>query len=556
MAHQARNLYALMPSALWSASKTKLCADVLKLSAGVIASTVIMLSVPTLGLSQTFTDYPQGGVQPKNGWDSFRNLKTSGNCVEGDTVTDPGSTTDVDFTEIDDASSLMDALKISVHAKAGLIGGASGSADATFSRQVTLTSTGTNIAVHVLTTNGATYLIPTGSALTVQQKLLVAAQVQGLRRLPADTILQSTSIHLTQRAKKLITQGRFKDFRSLCGDSFVSAVSTASGIDGVVVADTKGKDEKTAVTAAVEAGYGAFAGGASTNTTTDVMQSENRIHIKYHQVGGGPTITVAQSVKDFHQLVANIGSAANPTFSPKTLLEYTPYTNLLDYYQASEGDLGHIANQYFRLFSFTAAANEVIGHPEEFILDEGADVNSVAKLATKAQNDMGVLQAALANCGGNKTCVYPAPPFYPTDYDYRAGLPLTKADGEPWASAAGLRQAIANDQQALSNVSPTVSSFECDIPDPPPLTGCIRGHYTLSPNSTYVKLQAEIASDQQKLSGINAFPDDEIRFRVYVFDTNTNRCAVLAEQDACITGTTLNDYRAFIVRSDPKIPHH
>jgi hypothetical protein len=354
-------------------------------------------------------------------------------------------------------------------------------------------------------------------------------------------------------------------FRLECGDSFVSAKIDGSGLEGLASGDTHSDSEKTSFSASLKASYGGAGGGVSTDNTTAKMESEDRVRITYRQLGGGGYKT-ATTIKDFKNLVENIGSAATGNNATTFILfEIRPYTELADYTLAvDEQPMATMANQFYRLYTIRDITTDVIVNPDQYITDEGASITSVASIGNAVQSDMLLIAAALKACTAidkNKprapvSCQLPnrtdGTVVPTTDYDFRAGLPLKKSDAAAWASEQADQKTLADAEQALKSIPPTVSHFVCDIPDPLPLTGCVSGHYDQISNGRYTALSDKIQGLKSKLSSLpKAYDDDEMRYRVYVALPNQIRCSAHIEDNGCIVGTELLAYRDKIKASHP-----
>ena len=115
-------------------------------------------------LSETFTPYPgNAGVQLGTGWDSFRGEKTPGSCVIAGQVIDQGEVRNVDYKEITDTSSLMEAFSVSAEAKVSAMG-TGGSASASFSKSVKIDNYGLNVAVNIKYCGGCSVFGSDGSS--------------------------------------------------------------------------------------------------------------------------------------------------------------------------------------------------------------------------------------------------------------------------------------------------------------------------------------------------------------------------------------------------------
>lgn len=511
------------------------------------------LTIVTLsGAANAQSQIPfQDGVVTGVGWDSYRGQHTARSCVVFELYKETGIVTDVDYQQVDDTTSLLNTFKMSASAKVGFAMGGGG-ASASFARSTRITTTGTNIAVHVLTLYGSEYVVPRGTARNLKSSS--SSSIRDAPKRPTSEFLRTGSIHLTPQAR-VWARKDLRRFRQECGDSYISGTSRGSGINGVAVADTRSEEERQSFSAAVQGNYGPVGAKAEVEKAVESMATQNRVHITYVQLGGSgmPTST---DIKSFRALVEKIGSAAAPsdTNAPKTVMEYRPYTELGDYKSAAgaSGDAEAIVDQYLRLLTLTRWASvDIITEPNKYDLSQDTKITAVADMATKANSDMVTLRTTLAACNP-RGCSFPAG-LPRDDYLYRTKLPLTLELARPWAESQSIRAQLADVNASIATTSATVSRWVCDVPPVPLLDNCPAniGHYENDPNPTYQALTASLGSLQKRLNDLGLVLDDaETRFRVYIAEPNRRRCQDLLQQTGCITGAELNGYRAQMVQSN------
>lgn len=509
---------------------------------------LIAFSTPCAAAPQIL-DYPQGGVLLKNGWNTQENRKTPQLCVEGDVISDAGMTTDVDYKEVIDTSSLMDAFGFSASAKVSALGGAA-SASVKFSKEVKVETTGTNIAVRVLTLRGAKYVVPIGAGPSIQATLTADKQ----RTLEPKSLdradLKLDAIHLTARAKKWAISDPWR-FHLECGDSYVSAHLVGTGINGLVAADTRSEQEKTALRASFSGSYGPVSGQADVSQDIQTMASSSRLHITYHQIGGA-NLEVANTLSSFNDIVRTIGPKAYDANGTPIYLEARPYTELADFTPPPEFTLvTDMVNEYFRLFTVRDLTTDVITNPTQYILGGPVDIASVSAVGSKIGLDMDALFRSISECsqtlkrGMMNTCILP--PNVPlTDYIYRAHLPLRKVDGQPYRDMQSLYNELTAAERNLKSTPIFVKESVCAIGIEP---FCVKYIDLNKSNPAYTFAQQKVTDLKRQIAAKpEVFDDIEMRYKIYVAYPAQIRCREHVDNNGCVVGNELNSLRDEVSR--------
>jgi hypothetical protein len=487
-------------------------------------------------------DYPLTGVVLGNGWDSVQSRKTSANCIVGDEFQDEGTTTSVKYTEVTDRSSLMDALKVSASAKISAISGASFSTTVDYAKTTKLSSTGTNIAVRVMTLRGANYIVPVGTQGSIRTAL--SNRRLGDAMAPPDSqLLQQGSIQLTPRAARL-ARSNFTQFKRECGDGYVAAVLRGGGMSGIAIAKDTSSEESSSFAAAVKGTYGNVTVAASVAQTAERLASSNRVEINYQLLNGGSK-TTAVTLGEFGQLIRSITAADVASNSNSILMEVRPYTELSSYVSAvSLGDMEALASQYYRLETLRETVNSVIADPEAFVFEGRVTLAATQALGTKIESDLVKIEEALEKCLEMPRCVAPTG-LKLDDYDYRSELPLSKVLAQPWLDIQNLKSALPAMRATLSGMNPTYNERYCsDRKSGPGFNICVGWSYRTKDNQDYISLNNQINSFDAQISASKATDNVETRYRVYISAPNEQRCSSTTLGRACITGDRLGNYRS------------
>lgn len=459
--------------------------------------------------------YPaRSGVQLKNGWDTFRGSKTPGICVEADEVSDKGQSRTVRYIEVTDASSFMTALSVSAEAKVSALLGGGGSASASFSKTVTLDTTGLNLVVDLKILQGARYLVPSLRA-TAQQYGGSTSSAAG----PTETSVGS--IRLTPQAVALAAQDPVS-FREQCGDAFVSTIRMGHGIQGAYVIKTRGESERVEFSGKVSGSYGPFSGSVEAQRRIQALESESRVAIYYFQLGA-PGLPIATNDKEFQALVQSIGATAtqeNATAFEIGLIRYGVLINHPKYQEFDRADLEAMADQYYRLYSLDAQINEMLTK-DEYFFDRKVSLESLRAAQNAVKHDIRTLYTALKSCASSPaTCKYPND-ISRNDYSHRAKLPVRKDQVNDWNR---VQQAKADLLVAERNL----------------IWARLTSLISMVNRALASSLEQRVAGLKEKIATIEASADStQERFKVWIEFPSRARCKA-EEHNLCLDNDQLN----------------
>ncbi len=238
---------------------------------------LLNLRAPTVFLSeldvQTF-DYPEVGVQLRQGWNSDRAMPAPANCVTGSARPLELKSNTVTFQDVMDREQVHKAMRASAKGGYGTF-----SAKASFSRSVNTTSTHRNVLATVDVLSGGHGLVPDET---------------------------SGRIELTPFALQLLNSGigvsksdRLERFYRHCGDSFVAALHKGASLSLLYSFVMDEVDIKQMMSVSAKGGFGGGSASASARQSLDRTRSNTRINIEQIHSGGpaGLPADVTQSLK-------------------------------------------------------------------------------------------------------------------------------------------------------------------------------------------------------------------------------------------------------------------
>ena len=322
-------------------------------------------------------------------------------------------------------------------------------------------------------------------------------------------------------------------------------IRNASGIEGVVSANTRNETEKTSASAAIRGTYGVASGSVTATQTMESMESQGRVSIQYHQIGGVGTV-ISTTPEAFRKLIVDIGPIANGQTSAPHHVGLMSYKRLANYRSpfATNLDMEVMANQYYRLETIRRQLFEAISHPQNYVFNDKVPQDSMNSLATAVQQDMNKLSTALGKCADQpKTCRYPSG-VERRDYTYRSKMPLSQVAAADWtelkAAQDGLPAAVAAHaatpaklggvRRCVTRILSACTNFTYDYPDNPQFAAT---------KATVDQLNATIA----RLSGAKSI--DEQRYRLFILLPAQQRCQS-GENDVCINATEMAQFKSIM----------
>jgi hypothetical protein len=477
-------------------------------STATIATCSVLFSVtPAIAQSawETFSAYPESGVQLGNGWDSFRGSKTLANCVIAKSTDDSGQKREIHYTEVSDISSLLTAFSVSVGAKVGGITGASGSAAASFSRTIKIDTTKLNIAADIRIVEGASYLVPVG--VPSSDASGSGAQTGDMGSIP--------SIRLTEAAVRLAREDPI-NFRSQCGDVFVSTIRKESGIQGLFTVNTRTYNEKLELGGKIDAAGGPFGGGADLKQRMERLDQASQISVQYYQLGGA-SLPVATNQKEFQELVYRIGEAANSANASPFEVGLMPYQRLSNFPNGATEDatkLADMADEYYRLYSLDSQIDAILTG-DDYAFDKKVTRGTVASVQDAIKVDMALLKKALQNCSNSpSTCMYP-PTASTNDYEFRMAMPVHKTSVKSWNDLQTFQQNLKTAEahlQSLTSLPVPMEQLPIQAGEDP--------HPTATARADLKKAQDQV--DEMKAN----FDTTEERFEYWIELPVRERCRV------------------------------
>jgi hypothetical protein len=225
---------------------------------------LLNLRAPTVYLSelgvQTF-DYPEVGVQLRQGWNSDRAMPAAANCVTGVARPLELKSNTVTFQDVMDREQVQKAMRASAKGGYGAF-----SAKASFSRSVNTTSTHRNVLATVDVLSGGQGLVPDEA---------------------------TGRIELTPFALQLLTGGigvskvdRLERFYRHCGDSFVAALHRGASLSLLYSFVMDEEDIKQMMSVSAKGGFGGGSASASARQSLTRSRTNTRINIEQIHSGG------------------------------------------------------------------------------------------------------------------------------------------------------------------------------------------------------------------------------------------------------------------------------
>lgn len=375
--------------------------------------------------------YPEAGVQLGTGWHSTRLTKTNENCVLASQTEDRSEKRTQRFDEFSDTASFMTSLSMSAKAKASWIIGASGSASGSLLRTYNMDMNSLNISVDVRIARGASYLAPKDEGPD-----------------------QSNAIRLRSGLAQLAASNPM-EFRRRCGDAFVSSIFRQSGIQGVYSFRTRTQKERDEIKGKMAGSYGLFSASASAKQIIDQMGKEGRLSIHYTQLGGAGT-KIATTEGELRTLVTELGTATDGAAPVEIGITY--YSELPNFPQsqnATDPDIGQIADQHLRLENLIGAMNDMRQDRAAYGIYDNHALRRIELLQDAAISQRNRLKQTLQDCIGNdRDCVYPAD-LPRDDYDIRAQLPVRFSDIPDTEAALAQQDQVLQQIGALAQLPST-----------------------------------------------------------------------------------------------------
>lgn len=380
-------------------------------------------------------DYPVDGVSLGQGWDSLRDIKTQGRCIQFSAAQAGGQVAHVEMVRVFDSDTLRRALSVTYEAEATAqfgVGGGGGSVKTQFVKSSELNKQHVNLLIKATAQNGVAFTSPPATDAGV--------------------------IELTPAAHALLEDQ--SAFLRRCGDSFVSAIERGAELFALYQFSSKKKtdNEQTITSFSASGSYLAFSGSGSTSSaSTREAISKNEVSgLKYfHAAHRGLRLPFnEESIKD---AVSSLGSAPELQDSQPYRVQLTRYDSLPGW---KEGPIKSgsstrevLVAQYSRLTDLAEAVRDMERNPDDYELAYAYDVQARGTLGAMLQERLSELQNLLKACEDQKEkpeslsfvptaiakvlshCTTGADDFIFSDYPIRSLMPLPKSREQPFYTA-------------------------------------------------------------------------------------------------------------------------
>lgn len=368
-------------------------------------------------------DYPPSGVDLGVGWNSEAEGKTTASCVRFKKVTPLSQDKIAQVYSVTDTSSLNEAFEVSASFRIKAIaGGASGTAK--FTHNLAIDQNSSNFAVRARVMNSAEYVAPLDIDGPDTNFL-----VHGLSPEVNARTFQSAKIELTGEAAEWAITDRDK-FKRVCGDSFVSAISSGATFLGVISFSETSRQERTDINVTAQASGTIWNAQGAFSAKMAEFEKNNRLNIQVIEQGGsGGTIPLDR--EKMLAAVQNLPQAA--VQAPKRFsIELTDYSSLASW-PSSPLDIRlterqKIAQSYYKLWSLYRSMEHMVASPNKYYWAWDVSLESLKLWQDIVFGDLKSLEAMAVECDAGTRCVYDNNALsHMSDYTYRSHLPVPLA---------------------------------------------------------------------------------------------------------------------------------
>lgn len=369
-------------------------------------------------------DYPDGGVELGQGWESTAGQKTNASCIDFTEAKDLAQDKTLDLKEVTDKSSLMNQLDVSAEAQVKGIAG-SASAKVKFVSSTKVDEEQSNFSVHARVLNGANFVGPP----------------------------KSGQIDLKPSYRRL-AHSNLTQFLQQCGDSYVLGLIGGAELSAILAFHVYQVDEKKALSVSVSgSGWNTFEASGSVSQTMNKYASSSQFSILYHEAGGsGDPIPTTQEglVQVIHGLPSLAQSA--PKYFTIKLARYDTLPSWPD--KKSDWlytQYAAIASQYGKFSSLHESVVTMIAKPDDYILDHGVSRSDLDQIEGQLLDHLKRLKQKSADCldSSGANCKIQSQDKV-SDYEYRIRLPIRKVACPAYISLqAAIADAPVKHQQYL-----------------------------------------------------------------------------------------------------------
>jgi hypothetical protein len=242
---------------------------------------------------------PETGVDLGWGWRGTQGEAVPTRCVEFGPAQAAGQTVSLEFSEVQDSYELAKSLDMSSAATVKGVG-YKVSGEAKFAKNTRVKTSETTFVIEAEVLNPAAYASP-----------------------PPDM----DSVRLTTQAVALARRNDgLAAFKQVCGDGYVSALTTGAKFIAVVAVKTRSVQERESLRAKIEGGGWGVKVNAAMNSESSSARDSMQRRISVHQSGGAP----AEIPMEPEEIVAHAKNLAMLADAGGKLfrLAVTPYQNL------------------------------------------------------------------------------------------------------------------------------------------------------------------------------------------------------------------------------------
>lgn len=242
---------------------------------------------------------PETGVDLGWGWRGTQGEAVPTRCVEFGAAQAAGQTVSLEFSEVQDSYELAKSLDMSSSATVKGVG-YEVSGEAKFAKNTRVRTSETTFVIEADVLNPAAYAGPPPDMDSVR--------------------LTTAAVALARRNDGLAA------FKQVCGDGYVSALTTGAKFIAVVAVKTRSMQEREALQAKIEGGGWGVKVNAAMNSESSSAKDSMQRRISVHQSGGAP----AEIPMEPEEIVAHAKNLAMLADAGGKLfrLAVTPYQNL------------------------------------------------------------------------------------------------------------------------------------------------------------------------------------------------------------------------------------
>lgn len=370
-------------------------------------------------------EYPRDGVSLGQGWDSLRETKVPGQCIEFTAEEAGGQVAQIQTKRIFDSDSLRHSVSLSYSASASAtfgLGGGEGSAKRTFVSSSEVNHQHLNLLVKGEVQNGVLFASPAKTSKGV--------------------------IQLTAVASKLLKKSR-SEFLSYCGDSFVGSIERGAELYALYQFSNakRAKEESKSSFLSVSANYMGFSGSGSTSeTSTRNVVFENQVTgLKYfHSAHRG--LRLAYNEESIYNALASLGSAQELSDAQPYRIKVTRYDSMPGWSE-KKLDSGSATREalvafYMRLSDLREIVLDIERDRDRYVLERTADLINASLLKNALEKRIAEVSAILEACETQKReasdektrsaavmqCTTIKQDIAYSDYPYRALMPVEQAN--------------------------------------------------------------------------------------------------------------------------------